>query len=67
MLAVSWLFMPSTYTHKEGQRVSQYSEPPKAYAQPGHMETLHFSDEYNYLHGAESWKSDHWYNRAYSQ
>lgn len=29
LLAVSWIFLPSTYSHKGGERVSQYRPLPK--------------------------------------
>jgi hypothetical protein len=54
----SWIFLPSTYTHRDGERVVQYTKPAPAYRQDDtqwrHWIRIHRDTRGNY-HRWETW------------
>lgn len=56
--AADWIFLPSTYTHKDGKRVTQYAKPKPAFV-PDYSDWYHrvriYSDSHGRTYTWETW------------
>lgn len=66
--AADWIFAPSTYTHKNGERVTQYAEPEPAYT-PDYSQYRHhvyiYQDNRGHYYRRDTWRYPPYYHHPY--
>ena len=63
LLLMSWIFLPSTFTHRDGVRVTQYEPLPRVAAPDGPVYSRGYRYRHTYLGGRGSWEHDYQIDR----